>query len=100
MGLMYRRRRPVRTAAMLAGAGAVAYHAGKAHQQQSGAADQQAYDDGQAQAQPQYAPPPAAAPAPAGRDMAGELERLKHLLDEGALSPEEYEAAKRQVLGG
>jgi hypothetical protein len=80
---------------MLAGAGAVAYHAGKSHEAQTNQASQEANQQGYDQAQ---APPPP--PPPAGRDMAGELERLKHLLDEGALSPEEYETAKRQVLQG
>jgi hypothetical protein len=46
--------------------------------------------------------PPAAAPAPAasgGTDVVAELTKLKGLLDAGVLTPEEFEAAKKKVLG-
>ena len=43
--------------------------------------------------------PPAAAPA-AGQDVVARLTELKGLPDAGALSQEEFDAAKRQVLGG
>lgn len=39
----------------------------------------------------------AAAPQP---DVVQQLKGLKELQDSGALSPEEFEAAKRKVLGG
>ena len=51
MGLLVRRRRPVRNAAMLAGAGAMAYHAGKKHAQ--GQAPEETYEE-----EPQQAAPP------------------------------------------
>jgi hypothetical protein len=38
-----------------------------------------------------------AAPA---RDVAEQLRDLKALLDDGALTPEEFASAKRKVLGG
>ena len=40
-----------------------------------------------------------AAEAPT-RDVAEQLKDLKTLLDDGALSPEEFQTAKRKVLGG
>jgi Short C-terminal domain len=33
-------------------------------------------------------------------DVVGQLEALKALYDDGVLSPEEFQAAKRKVLGG
>ena len=42
------------------------------------------------------APPP---PAPSADDAAGELERLASLHDSGALSDDEFAAAKQKVLG-
>ena len=41
-------------------------------------------------------PGPAAA---TGEDVVGKLTELKGLFDAGALTPDEFEAAKRQVLG-
>jgi Short C-terminal domain len=40
-----------------------------------------------------------ASAAPA-RDVVEQLKDLKSLLDDGALSPEEFQVAKRRVLGG
>ncbi|HMJ04286.1 MAG TPA: SHOCT domain-containing protein [Conexibacter sp.] len=58
----------------------------------------------QQQAAPAPAPPPPAAPAPAvaggGQDVVARLTELKGLLDAGALTQEEFDAAKRKVLGG
>lgn len=96
MGLMFRRRRPLLRGAMLAGGATLAYQAGKRQQQNV----QHEYDQDEAIAmsQAQMAPaPPAAAPA---TDTVSELERLKGLLDQGALTQEEFDAAKRQVLQG
>jgi hypothetical protein len=45
----------------------------------------------------QYAPPPPAAPGPEA--YAAELEQLAKLRDQGILTPEEFEAKKKQVLG-
>jgi membrane protease subunit (stomatin/prohibitin family) len=81
--------------AMLAGAGAAVYHAGKRHEaseQQEAEQDQQLA--GQSEAQQ-------AAPAPeASTGTVSELERLKDLLDEGALTQAEFDAAKQKVLQG
>jgi hypothetical protein len=40
------------------------------------------------------------APAAPGRDVAEQLKDLKALRDDGALSPEEFQMAKRKVLDG
>ncbi|UBU09521.1 SHOCT domain-containing protein [Nonomuraea gerenzanensis] len=85
MGLLYRRRRPLRNAAMLAGAGVLAYQAGKRHQE-TGEYDQDPYEP--------------SGPPQSGGGMADQLERLKALLDQGAISEEEYRTAKQQVLSG
>jgi len=93
------RRRPLMRAAVVGG---TAYYAGKkVSQGRQAEADQNAQiADLQAQqVQPQYAAP---APAQAGgaESVADQIERLKGLLDSGALTPEEYSAAKQQVLQG
>jgi membrane protease subunit (stomatin/prohibitin family) len=93
--MVLRRRRPLVRGAMLAGAGAAVYHAGKRHeaseQQEAEQAQQVA---GQSEAQQ-------AAPAPeASTGTVSELERLKDLLDEGALTQAEFDAAKQKVLQG
>jgi hypothetical protein len=88
--------------------GGGAYVAGKHVANKQAQKQDQAYQEGQAdasqqQAPPQqYAAPPAqAAPAPAaGGDMADELAKLKSLLDSGALTPDEYAAAKQKVIEG
>jgi Short C-terminal domain len=84
MGLFFRRRRPgMRLAAGAATAG-VAYDAGKRHAQ------------GEAEDAP--APPAAPTAAPAG-DPTAELERLAQLHQSGALTDDEFAAAKAKVLG-
>jgi hypothetical protein len=40
------------------------------------------------------------APRAARPDVVAQLKDLKALLDDGALSPEEFQMAKRKVLGG
>lgn len=55
-----------------------------------------------AQAQPQAAPAPAPAPvaaAPNEPEYMAELTQLAQLRDQGILTPEEFEAKKRQILG-
>jgi membrane protease subunit (stomatin/prohibitin family) len=92
MGLMRRRRRPLMRGAMLAGAGAAVYHAGKRHEanaQPEDDQDQQVDEVSQDEA-----------PAPASNDMVTELERLKGLLDSGALTQDEFDAAKQKILSG
>jgi uncharacterized membrane protein YebE (DUF533 family) len=99
MGLMFRRRRPLMRVAGAAAVGTVAYQSGKRHEQQAQVNEQaeQAYAATQAPAQPAPAPAPAAA-APAG-DTTAELERLAQLHQSGALTDDEFAAAKSKLLG-
>jgi hypothetical protein len=84
----------------LAGAaalGTVAYQSGKRHEQQEEVNEQAqvAYAATQAPA-----PAPTAAPAPAaGGDTTAELERLSSLHQSGALTDDEFSAAKAKLLG-
>jgi hypothetical protein len=52
----------------------------------------------QEQQQYEAAPPPQQAPA-AAPDYTAELERLAGLRDQGVLTPEDFEAKKKQILG-
>ena len=90
MGLMFRPRRPLMRVAAGATTATVAYKAGQ-RRNQSGQADEQAQTPPAAPA----APAPAAAPA----DSTAELERLAKLHESGALTDEEFAAAKSKVLG-
>ncbi|MGA8369706.1 MAG: SHOCT domain-containing protein [Acidimicrobiales bacterium] len=73
-------------------AGGMAYAAGRNRApQEEGLQDEAAYDE-----PPPPAPPPS---APSADDAAGELERLSSLHQSGALSDEEFAAAKQKVLG-
>ena len=90
-------RRRTRRRALIAGA-AVAHHEAKKAGEQQQADDQAPADDYQDQApadgqqdQAQYAPPPA--------DPADELEHLAQLHASGALTDEEFTAAKANILG-
>jgi hypothetical protein len=67
-----------------------------AQQEEDAAAQQAAYDQGAADAQP--ARPPAA-PAPAGNDTMAELQRLGDMKSQGLLTDEEFSAAKAKLLG-
>ena len=89
-------RRRVRRRALVAGAvggAAIVHHERKAGQQQAydeaPVDDQAPADDGQDQAQ--YAPPTA--------DPADEIEHLAQLHTSGALTDEEFAAAKANILG-
>lgn len=100
------RRRPLMRAAMMGGAGYVAgKHAQKSNyreaEQEERLSDleQQQYAQPQAAAPPPVAAPPAA-PAPAGGDLVSKLGELKSLLDAGALTQAEFDAAKAKVLQG
>jgi membrane protease subunit (stomatin/prohibitin family) len=86
------RRRPLMRAAVVGG---TAYHVGKKVQQsRAQTADQNAQiADLQQQ---QQAPAAPAAAAPDG--LADQLAKLKSLLDSGALTQSEYEAAKAKVI--
>jgi hypothetical protein len=48
----------------------------------------------------QQAPAPAPAPAAGGSGPVAELTKLKGLLDAGALTPDEFQAAKQRLLAG
>jgi Short C-terminal domain len=91
MGLFLRRRRPVMRLAAGAAVAGTAYHLGSEN------AEQQQVND---QAQDAYAAtqgPPAAALTDA--DPAGEVERLAQLHASGALTDDEFAAAKAKALG-
>ncbi len=81
-------RRRTRRRALIAGA-AVAHHRDRVYGEQQQAAAQAPADDYQDQAQ--YAPPPV--------DPADEIEHLAQLHASGALSDEEFAAAKAKALG-
>ena len=80
-------RRRTRRRALVAGA-AIAHHEDRKYADQQ-ADDQAPADDGQQQAQ--YAPPPA--------DPADQIEHLAQLHASGALTDEEFAAAKAQAIG-
>jgi Short C-terminal domain len=105
--MMMRRRRPLMRAAMLGGAG---YMVGKknaqANEREQG--QEQRLDALEQQGAPAAAPAPAsppppapaaAPPAPAGGDVVAQLQQLKQLLDSGALTQDEFDAAKTKLLG-
>lgn len=85
-------------AATVAGAGAVAYHAGK--KTQAGRDQDAAQDEQTAQTQSQAAPsPPAPAASGLSEDALEKLKQLGQLHDQGVLSDAEFEAQKAKVLG-
>ena len=87
MGMVRRRTR--RRTMMVAGG--MAYAAGRNRQAGEDSYQEPAYDE---------APPPAPpAPAPAEVDAISEIEKLASLHDSGALTDEEFTAAKQKVLG-
>ncbi len=79
-------RRRTRRRALVAGA-AVAHHRDKQTNEQ-----QQGYEGAPAEEPAEYAPPPA--------DTADEIEHLAQLHASGALTDEEFAAAKAKALGG
>jgi len=86
----------MRRRVLVAGAatGAVAYHAGKKHQQ----ADQDQYDDQQQpEQQTEYAPAPPPAAGPDAGDL-DQIEKLAELHKSGALTDEEFAVAKAKLL--
>jgi hypothetical protein len=101
VGLFFRPRRPLLRLATGAATAGIAYRAGQRR------AEQEAYNE---QAAPAYraiqAPPPppepAYAPAPAAgppSDSIAELKRLARLHESGALTDQEFAAAKARALG-
>ena len=79
MGLFFRPRRPLLRLATGAATAGIAYRAGQRR------AEQEAYDDQAAEAPPS--------------DSIAELERLARLHESGALTDQEFAAAKARVLG-
>jgi hypothetical protein len=75
----------------------MAYAAGRARRDEE-PQDEQGYQDEQEYDAPPPAPPAPAASAPAD-DATSEIERLASLHDSGALSDEEFTAAKAKILG-
>ena len=49
--------------------------------------------------EPQYAAPPPPQAAPAQMDYAAEIQKLAQLRDAGAITDDEFEAKKKQILG-
>lgn len=98
MGLMFRRRRPVARLAAGAATAGIAYQVGKRRAAQQQGDDQAAASYGApqySQAPPQYVAPP---PAATGGEV-DELSRLVQMHESGALTDEEFAAAKAQLLG-
>ena len=96
----------VGTAVVAGTAGAVHHHQNKKYAQQDYEQQEQydqAYEQGAADAQEQFAPPPAQAPLPPAPapedDMITQLERLGALKDQGILTEEEFAAQKARLLG-
>ncbi len=93
-----RRRRPLLRGAMIGGA---AYAVGKSSQRASCREQDQDQRLGELEADQSAQAAPAAAPpaAPAGdTDLVGRLKQLADLKDSGALSQEEFDAAKAKLL--
>jgi Short C-terminal domain len=87
------RRRPLLRAAAIGGTFAAGRAMGRRSQEQAYAEA----DENQARA----APPPAGADTPpAGGSMMDQLNQLTALHEQGALSDEEFAAAKAKILGG
>jgi hypothetical protein len=101
MGLMFRRRRPIARLAVGAATAGVAYHAGRRRSEQD-QFDQQASAAYIATQDPPPPAPPVQYVAPAPVSTGGEvdeLSRLAQMHDSGALSDDEFAAAKTQLLG-
>jgi len=99
---MIRRRRPLLRAAAVGGtAYAVGRRSGRQREEQANyEADQDQRIADLEQQQQQAAPPPPPAPAPAAQpSMLDQLNQLTDLHTQGALSDEEFTAAKAKLLG-
>lgn len=116
MGVFLRPRRPIARLAAGAATAGVAYPMGRQHEQQAEAgarAQGSPPDAGQAapiasstaSSAPRYVPDhpapatPAAPATPTGGDTMDQLERLASLHAGGALTDEEFSAAKARILG-
>ena len=89
---MMMRRRPLMRAAMIGGG---AYAAGKARQRGQ---EREAGQEERLAALEQQGGGSPAAPAASG-DLVAKLKELTEMKDSGALSADEFEAAKRKLLG-
>jgi membrane protease subunit (stomatin/prohibitin family) len=98
---MFMRRRPLlRTAAVAGGAMYAGRKMGQASEERQYAEDQQNQQIAQLQQQQAYQQQQQApAPAAAGPSMLDQLNQLSALHDQGALSDEEFAAAKAKLLG-
>ena len=97
----------VGTAVVVGTAGAVSHHQKKKYAQQEAASQQQyeqAYQQGAADAQAQYAQQPVQYAVPAeqapGADLTAQIQQLAQLHESGVLSDEEFAAAKQKLLAG
>jgi hypothetical protein len=95
------RRRPLLRAAVVGGG---AYMAGRSAAQRSAErADQEArvsaLEDASQREQAPQVPEPRAGQSPADSDVLGQLNSLVQLHDRGALTDEEFSAAKARLLG-
>jgi Short C-terminal domain len=93
VGLFFRPRRPLLRLATGAATAGIAYHAGQRRAEREADNQQAAAAYEATQAPP---PPPAVAPA---TDTIAELERLSRLHESGALTDQEFAAAKARALG-
>jgi Short C-terminal domain len=102
---MFARRRPLLRAAVVGGgAYAAGRHMGRQAEQRDYAEAEQDQRISDVEQQQQYAPPPqqyAPPPqqAPAGPSMYDQLQQLSTLHDQGALTDDEFAAAKAKLLG-
>ncbi len=97
--MFMRRRRPLLGAAMIGGAGYMAGKAGQRSANREQEQDQQISELQDTQYQQQAPPPPAAAPpAAGGDDMVSRLKQLADLKTAGALTEQEFDAAKAKLL--
>jgi len=83
------------------GAYAAGRHMGRQAEQQQYAEAEQDQRLDQVEQQQQYAAPPPQQPppAPAGPSMYDQLQQLSALHDQGALTDDEFAAAKAKILG-
>lgn len=100
---MMRRRRVARVAvgsAVMAGtAGAVSHHQQKKWAAQDAEAQQDQYEQESYEQEQEYAPPPEQeTAAPHEEDMTAKLQELAQLHESGALTDEEFAAAKQKLL--
>ncbi len=99
---MMRRRRPLMRAAVIGGGAYAAgrHKANRNAEQAQAEAEQNAQINDLQQQQAAAPPPPAAAAPPAGPSLLDQLNQLDALHQSGALTDNEFTAAKAKLLGG